>query len=109
MSRTLNLALARAPNAFVWNGTPEALSGLDLSTVSSASFAVKKPDGTETTWAATITNKTASTITLTHIFVNGVSVDTSGTWIVLPLLIVPAGVVGPEHPIALTVSGKYEI
>ncbi len=109
MSRTLNIALAREPNAYAINLTPEALSGIDLSAVTSASFAVREPGGTELEWTAVITNQTTTTITLTHMFVEGVSAPVAGVYVVLPLLVIPSGVVGPEHPNEVIITAKFEV
>lgn len=41
-------------------------SGLDLSTVSDAKFEVLKPDGTIVEWAGSLSNQTATTLTVTY-------------------------------------------
>lgn len=56
-------------------------SGLDLSTVTDATFCVLKPDGTETTWSVSLSSQSASSLTLTHAFGSGTSeLDAEGEW-----------------------------
>jgi hypothetical protein len=95
-----------APEAFVLNLVP-GTSGVDLSTVTAASFIVRKPDGAETTWTVTRTNATASTLTCTHVFVAG-DVDIAGEFVVYAKLTIPSGFVrsAPQH---LTARGRFEV
>ena len=65
-------------------------SGVDLSTVTAATFAVKKPDGSAASWSCVVTDKTASSATLTHPFGSG-DVDQLGIYTLVPTLAVPAG------------------
>lgn len=99
---------AKAPEAYVLNVTPGD-SGVDLSTVSAASLSVSLSDGTETTWAATRSNQTASTLRLTHTFDSG-GTETAqpGTYVVYAVLTIPSGVVRTA-PRVLQVRGEYEV
>jgi hypothetical protein len=76
--------------------SPEALSvavtstDYNLSAVSGATLRVRLPDASVETWSATVTGAAVSSLTLTHIFVNG---DTSqlGIYAVSGTLAVPGG------------------
>lgn len=65
-------------------------SGVDLSTVTAATFAVRKPDGSSASWSCVVTDKTAAGATLTHPFDSG-DVDLIGIYTLVPTLTVPAG------------------
>ena len=82
---------AVAPESYRVNLTPGA-SGVDLSTVTAASFAVQLPDGTTATWTATRSSQTATTLTLTHTFL---AAETSqiGVYRVYANLTIPSGTV----------------
>ena len=82
---------AVAPESYRLNLTP-GTSGVDLSTVSAASLSVQRHDGTEATWAVSMSNQTSSTLTLTHVFVVA---DTAqiGTYRIRALLTIPGGTV----------------
>lgn len=82
---------AVAPEALAINVVP-GQSGLDLSTVTAATLSVKDLAGTVSTWSATRSNQTASTLTLTHTLVAG---DTAvlGLHIVYANLTVPGGTI----------------
>lgn len=102
---------AKAPEAYVVDAVPEADGAVpvDLSTVTAASFSVQLPDGTEATWAATRSNQTASTLTLTHTFDSGgTETAQAGTYTVYALLTIPSGVVR-TLPQKLRVKGEYEV
>jgi hypothetical protein len=98
---------AKAPEAYVLNVVPGD-SGVDLSTVSAASFSVRLHGGTETTWAATRSNQTATTLKLTHTFDSG-GTETAivGDYVVYAVLTIPSGTVRTE-PLTLQVRGEYE-
>ena len=83
---------ALAPEALIQNITP-GLSGVDLSTVTAATFKVKKPDGTIYSWAATRSNQTATTLTLTYVFQSAADTAQLGSHVAVAFLTVPAGVV----------------
>lgn len=93
-----------APDAYVMHVTP-GTSGLDLSTVTAAVLDVLLTDGTETTWTATMSNQTASTLTLTHILAVG---DTPqiGLYRIYAALTVPSGTQRSD-PETLDVLPKY--
>lgn len=65
-------------------------SSLDLSTVTAATLAVSNPDRTTTTWAASISAQSATSLTLTHTFLVGETV-LPGDYHITPQLAVPAG------------------
>ena len=67
-------------------------SSLDLSTVSAATFEIRKPDGTTTSWSTALSNQTASTLTMTYSFGAAPSVlDQAGTWRFYAKFTVPSG------------------
>lgn len=65
-------------------------SSLDLSTVSAASLAVSRPDRTETTWTAALSEQSATSLKLTHTFGSG-ETDQAGDYYIVPRLTVPGG------------------
>ena len=73
-------------------------SGLDLSTVTAATIEIRKPDGTTVSWAATRSNQTTSTLTLTHNLAAGTSeIDQAGEWHFYAELTVAGGFRRTEH------------
>lgn len=67
-------------------------SSLDLSTVTAATFEIRKPDGTTTSWSTARSNQTTTTLTLTHSFSAAPSeLDQAGTWHFYAKLTVPGG------------------
>jgi hypothetical protein len=68
-------------------------SSVDLSTVTAVSLDVTKP-GTNvpTTWAASITTQTATTLRASHTFASG-ELDLSGCYKFVVLMAVPSGTV----------------
>lgn len=56
-------------------------SSLSFLSVSAATFEIRKPDGTTTSWSTALSNQTATTLTCTHSFSAAPSeVDQAGTW-----------------------------
>src|SRR5688500_4811416 len=66
-------------------------SSLDLSTVSAATFQIRKPDGTTTSWTAALSSQTATTLTLTFTFGASSELDQAGTWHFYAKFTVPGG------------------
>lgn len=97
---------AQAPAAYVLNLTPET-AGVDLSTVTAASLSVRKPDGTTTSWSATRSNQTTTTLTLTHLF-DVADLTKAGQYVIHALLTLPAGTL-PSEPVILLVKNEYEV
>lgn len=60
---------AVAPYALVYNLT--SVAGWDLSTATAGAFRVLRCNGAVDTWTAVLTDKTATTLTLTHTYVAG--------------------------------------
>lgn len=99
---------AKTPEAYAVDVTP-GTSGIDLSTVTAATFSVETPGGAVVTWTATRTNQTATTLTLTYVFAGaGTDVAVVGPYNVVVTLTVPAGTVRCA-PRLLTVRGSYEV
>lgn len=96
---------AVAPEAYSLSVTP-GTSGIDLSTVTAASFKVVKAGGTSATWTATRSNQTTSTLTLTYTFLSG-DIDTPGVYAIYAALTIPSGTVRTQ-PKQLIVKGQYE-
>lgn len=82
---------ALAPEAYVLDLTP-GTTGVDLSTVSAALFRVLDPEGNETTWTAAQSNKTSTTLTLTHAFASG-DIALVGDYAIYAQLTIPGGTV----------------
>lgn len=80
---------AVAPYAIRYDGTSED-AAYDLSTATSGRFDVEYSDGTTAQWTATLSNQTATTLRLTHVFVAG---DVPNVEVVLiePRVSTPAG------------------
>lgn len=82
-------------------------SGVDLSTVTAASFKVRKGNGSLATWSATRSNQTANTLTCTYTLTS-TDVDHSGRYVYYIALTIPSGTVRTK-PRVLEVRGLYEI
>lgn len=82
---------AVAPEAYTRDDSVGA-SGFDMSTISAASLHVRKPDGTTTTWTASISLQTATSLRLTHTYAGG-DVALVGTYIVWAVYTVPGGTI----------------
>lgn len=79
------------------------LSGLDFTTVISASLNVTRPDGTKTVWTpATILAVNAGEMILGYAFQAGDCAQ-AGTYTIKPLLTIPGGATR-EYPVALIVE-----
>lgn len=98
---------AEADEAYVLHLTPETASGIDLSTIVSATLKVLKADGTTATWTAAMTNQTTTTLTLTHLF-DVLDVPKSGKYVIYARLATASGFLKSE-PTTLTVKGKFEV
>jgi hypothetical protein len=96
-----------APKAFILNLKPEDVAMANLSTVTSAVLNVRRGDGTITTWTATLSNQTSTTLTLTHLLGVG-DVTTAGVYVIRATLTLTAGTVRSE-PQRLRVLGFYEV
>ena len=82
---------ACAPEAFRFTVTAGS-SGVSLATVSAASLRVRRNNGEETTWTATIESQSASSLVLVHAFdAAGAETATVGTYSAQALLTVPGG------------------
>lgn len=87
---TLRVGLV-APKTFAVDFV-KGLSSLDMSTVTAATFEIRKPDGTTTSWSTTRSNQTATTLTLTTSFSAAPSMlDQAGTWHFYAKFTVPGG------------------
>lgn len=72
-------------------------SGLDLTTVSSVTIKVQKPNGSTLSWATTLSNQTSTTLTATYTLAAGTSdIDVSGMWRFYAVLTVPGGFMRTE-------------
>ncbi len=104
---------AVAPEAYCQNITPGE-SGLDLSTVTEAVFRVLKPGALVwTSWEATLSNQTSTTLRLTHAFPafdedTPSDVDLAGLWKIFAVLTVPSGIVKCTR-IARLVRSSFEV
>lgn len=84
-------------------------SGLDMTTVSAASFKVFKPGGVEVTWAATISAATAASLILTHVFSAApTEVDKNGDYVIYAILTIPGGFMTTSR-ILKPVRSKYAV
>lgn len=81
---------AVAPYAFRYDVTSADPVTFDLSTVSSAVFRVLRENGNEALWSTTITDQTAASLRLTHVFVSG-DVDQLEVLTLTPVLTTPSG------------------
>jgi hypothetical protein len=79
-----------APKQYVVDIVPGD-SDLDLSTVTAATFQIRKPDGSTTSWTATLSNQTATTLTLTFTYGASSEIDQAGTWHFYAKFTVPGG------------------
>lgn len=90
--------------SYVLDITPA--DSFDLSTVTAATFEVRGPGGTVTTWDATLTNKTTSTLRLTHAYEANVF-PTAGTYVIYAVLTYPSGTLN-SSPRTLHVLDAYD-
>jgi hypothetical protein len=97
-------------------GPPNALfvqvasadGGLDLTTVTSATLQVRRPDGTTASWpAALVAGATALTLTVERIFAV-TDCPTTGEYAIAPVLAVPGGTV-PAYAVRLFVAPPYDV
>lgn len=94
-----------APNAYVVQ-IGQGSSGIDLTTVSAATLQVRMPDGTSTTWTATISSQTTPSLVLTHNYVAN-DLAQAGDYSVYATMTVPAGTI-ESHPEVLRVRPKFD-
>lgn len=78
-----------APAGFTCDVT---VPSIDMTTVTAVSLEVQKPDGTTTTWTASISTSSTSSLTYLHTFATG-EITTAGDYRVVAVLTVPAGTV----------------
>lgn len=65
---------------------------LDMSTITDATFEIRKPDGSTVSWTAVLSAQTTDTITLTYTFSGGGGdLDQAGTWHFYAKFEVPGG------------------
>lgn len=70
----------------------QGASSLDMTTISAATFEIRKPDGTTTSWTAALSNQTTNTLTMTHTFSAAPSeLDKAGTWHFYAKYTIPGG------------------
>jgi len=104
---------ALAQETFVLNLVPADVEGTptySLSAVATAEFVVQKPDGSLTTWTATMSNQTASTLTLTYSFHASTSeLDQAGTYVIYAKLMNGAGKTRTTRRVAYQVRGRREV
>lgn len=103
--------LSEAPSSVVHRVTVETGDTWDPTTVSLAVLQVSKPDGTTVTWSATMSEKTATGLTLTHpLAVGGTDVPLGSKgqlWSVKPKLTLPGGVLY-ARPVAISIIGSFD-
>lgn len=97
---------AVAPEVYQLDITPGS-SGIDLSTVSAAVLKVHLPDGTDTTWSVVMSNKTTTTLTLKHTFINTDTAQT-GIYVIYASLTISLGTVR-TRPSRLLVKVPYAV
>ncbi len=96
-------------DGYILDVTP-GVSGLDLSTVASATFLVlRRGDGSTSTWTATLSVQTASTLTLTYLFAAGEIDSVKGTYVIYARMVLGSGKLKRTAPRVLTVKGSYEV
>lgn len=95
---------AQPPESYVLN--LGISTGFDYTTVTAAELVVRRPDGTEVVWAATQSNKTSTTLTLTHVLAVG-EVDLQGSYLIYARLTVPGGIVRSQ-PRRLDVKPRFD-
>ena len=95
-----------APQTYTTDIVPGS-SGVDLSTVSAASFVVRQPDESIASWAAALSNQTTTTLTLTHTYATG-DMAIKGSYLLYALLTVPGGKVRTATKL-LQGKGEYEL
>ena len=96
-------------DGYILDVTP-GTSGLDLSTIATATFRVlRKADNSTTTWTATLSSQTATTLTLTYLFAAGEIDGIKGTYVVYARMVVTgSGRLKRTAPRVLVVKGNYE-
>lgn len=104
MTNSINIG-ATAPESYVMV-VSAGNSGIDLSTVTAVSLKVKRYDGSLTTWAATRSEQTATSIKLTHVMAL-IDLTTPGQYIVTGILTVPSGTVRSK-PVILYVKDEFD-
>ncbi len=99
-----------APDEYVLDVTPGPL-GADLTLVDTAVFRVLQNNNLIATWAATLSNQTATTLTLTHVLAaGGLDVPERGTYTVFArLALAGGGGFVRTQPRELVVRGEFEV
>lgn len=82
-------------------------SGVDLATVTAATFDVQQPNQQTTTWTADITTQTVDLLILEHEF-DGTEIYASGRFTLVPQLVTASGTI-PCYPVAITGVSKFQI
>ncbi len=96
-------------DGYILTVTP-GTSGLSLATIASATFKVlRKADGSTSSWTATLSAQSASSLTLTYLFAAGEIDSVKGTYVIYARMLV-TGTGKPKRtaPRILVVKGNYE-
>lgn len=80
-------------------------SGIDMTTATSPTMYVQKPDGSETTWSCSFGVATATSVTATHTFTSG-DIDAVGDYTIV-VGFTSGGSTYFTEPARLTVRPKY--
>jgi hypothetical protein len=99
------------PDGYVLTVTSSGTGSLDLSTIASATFKVRREaDGSESSWTCTLSDQSASSLTLTYLFTAG-DIDTvRGVYDIYARMLITA-TSKPQRTATqrFVVKGKYEI
>lgn len=83
------------------------LSGVDLTTVTGATFNVRRPDGSTVQWTGTIqSGATTGSLTALYAF-NAGDVSVAGTYTIQLVLNVPGGTLPVTPPAQLVVTSQF--
>lgn len=94
----------RAPEAF-FEIVNQDDTGLDMTTVTAATYSVKDPLGIHYTWDCILINQSTANVTVVHPFVSG-DLDITGDYEIFANLTIPGGVVRTV-PKQFTVVEEY--
>lgn len=98
---------ALAPESFIMVVTPGS-SGVNMNNISAATFEVRKSNGSTTSWSATLSNQSSTSLTLTHIMNAMTSeLDVVGTYNVYASMTHTSGTVA-SVPVELIVKDSYD-
>lgn len=81
---------------------------IDLSTVTAVAWNVRKPDGTTTTWSATITSQTATTLVTQHVCATADTTGASGVYIIEVDMTI-GGSTFPMPAVAATFAAQFAV